>query len=248
MSRRLLTRGIPCAIVLAAAFYALVALVAGCRANPSPPSGLPIGGELATLEEAFAAPPPATLRALAAEVGLVDEAPAVGAVRRLRGVKTACQPRSRTGLPYLWPAGRPIVGQPWRCRLATTPMRPEPDFPMWLVISTQPPGRGLPAELTPVGMPGCWLQINPELIVPVVAAAPPQPAVDAAVPTAPVEPDPAAPRLERAVGRGSALLTWTPPAGSVGHRLWLQLLVAAPGSTPSGFMTSFAIELQVGNQ
>jgi hypothetical protein len=153
-----------------------------------------------------------------------------GNMRRLPA-KSSCTPRPSVPLPYiLTQLHPPRAGEEWRCRFVTSVMGPEPDVDLWIIISTEPPGPGLPVDLTPIGMNGCQLAVNPQMMVHVP----------------PGFPSDQAQMLSREPGRGRVLLRWTPPAGSAGFRLWFQVLVALP-VLPAGFLTSFGLEVTVGS-
>lgn len=146
--------------------------------------------------------------------------------------KTPCQ--SSIPLPYIIPSDvGPFVGREWACLFVTTVSSApaEPDWFAWIIVSTQPPAAGLPAELSPIGLPGCWLLIIPEQLVSV-------PPGFEALPGS---------MLTREPGRGRITLRWTPAAGMSGQRVWMQLLVHAPGRAPGNFLLSYAIEITVGS-
>lgn len=196
-------------------------LLTGCS---SPPKGLLEQARPVTIEEALQPPLWSRLRA-----AVVDAEPVHGNVRLLP-VKSACRPRDGAPLPYLIPQVQPPrVGQEWRCLLLTSAMAPEPDVDLWLIVATHPPGEGLPAELSPIGMPGCQLAINPEMLVHVPRGWPNEPSLP----------------LSRESGRGRVMLRWTPPAGSAGMAVWLQVLVSLP-TLPAGLVLSHGIEVIVG--
>lgn len=183
------------------------------------------------------APPRATdppaLHALdrALPVQLVGEdfgRPEVAVVRVVSG-RTAC--RSRTGSnPIIVPEGAPRVGAEWRCRFLTSYVgdreHERPPWDVWIVFSGR---QARPIDFSAFGMPGCWLLVEPENIV--------------AVPRTGIE----SPMLWRVPGTGETLLRWTPPAGSQGQVWRWQMIVAAPGETPSGFLASAAIEVVIGS-
>lgn len=218
--------------------FCLFGALLGCSAPPrseaaSDPMRLP--GPLAavpatTAAHAFA--PPLLPRLAAA---LLDE-PAQrlpGRVRRLHG-PTACE--GKDPLPYLLPDPRaPRVGVPWSCWLVSSVCPPEPDVPMFLLMSAREPGVDWPIDAGRWGMPGCWLHVQLDSLV-----------------TLPPVTDAAAPRngrglLQRTPGRGRVLLQWTPAPGMAGNRLWLQLVVAAPQRSPGGWLASYGLEIEVGS-
>lgn len=197
--------------------WALLACATACRA-PRAPSTL-------------TADPPALRaldRALPLQLGEDSARGEVAVVRAISG-RTAC--RSRTGSnPVVVPDGAPRVGAEWRCRFLTSYVgdrnHERPAWDVWLVFSGRPSN---PIDFSPFGMPGCWLLVEPENIV--------------AVPRTGIE----TPMLWRVPGTGETLLRWTPPAGSQGQTWRWQMIVAAPGETPSGFLASSAIEVVIGS-
>lgn len=203
-------------------------LIGGCAGGPGKghPPGPIAGAQPTTIEDALEPSLSSQLRAL-----LAIEPPLYGAVRELP-LSSACAPRRPTPLPFIVPqTGVPRVGRVWQCRFLTTAMAPFPDDEMWLVMSTSPPAAGLPTELSPVGMAGCQLAVNPQLLVHIPRHG---------------APGEGSMILTRERGQGSALLRWTPQPGSAGMRLWLQLMVATPAS-PAGYLLSGAYELTVGS-
>ena len=78
------------------------------------------------------------------------------------------------------------------------------------------------------GMPGCWALVNLDTIV--------------AIPASGSEG-----MLERAPRSGRILFRWTPGAGMAGQSMFMQLLVLAPGETPSGWVASNGLEILVGS-
>lgn len=203
------------------AIGALWGMLVGCRTT-TPPMG-PFDARPVSIEQALELP--LVPRLLTMAVGPDDVS---GNVRRMPA-SSACRPRGGDPLPWIQPqVFPPRAGQEWRCLFATSVLAPEPDVDLWIVLSTAPPATTLPVELSPIGMPGCLLQINPELLVHV----PPGFAGEGI--------------LTRTPGRGRATLRWTPPAGSAGLRLWLQCMVASPG-TPAGLVLSYAVELTIGS-
>lgn len=154
-------------------------------------------------------------------------APKVWGMARPMWGKTVCQ--SPVPLPYLWPERSPTVGEPYRVLLTTTActVPDEPDWPMWLACSFREPGPELPLDLTATGMPGCWLHIHPDILVPV-------PPVE--------EGDEQGGLVRRSHGRGRATFTITVPETHAGLKLWLQVVVL----TPTKFVTSHALEVTFG--
>lgn len=203
-----------------AALIVLWSMLVGCRTT-TPPMG-PFDARPVSIEQALELPLVPRLLTMAVGPDHVS-----GNVRSLPS-NSACRPRGGFPLPYIQPQlNAPRAGQEWRCLFSTSVMAPEPDVDLWIVLSTAPPASNLPVELSPIGMPGCLLQINPELLVHV----PPGFAGEG--------------MLTRTPGRGRATLRWTPPAGSAGLRVWLQTMCASPG-TPAGLVLSYAVEVTIG--
>lgn len=184
--------------------------------------------------------PPITAREVTAEQALspslwpavralvVDEIPNAGLVRQLYP-STACE--ASIPLPYIIPANRPPrVGEEWQCLFVTTvsPQPPEPNWFAWIITSTRAPDSALPIALDSIGLPGCKLLVNLDAIISV------PPGSESAL-------------LTRAPDRGRILLRWTPQPGMAGQKLWMQLMVHAPGRSPGGFLLSYAIEITVGS-
>ena len=202
----------------------VIGVFVGCSTTqPLPPGQL--AGRQVTIEQALQVPVLPRLVALA-----TDAAPVAGNQRHMP-LSSACHPRPPVPLPYILPPRYPPrAGVEWRCRFVTSAMGPEPDKHLWLIISTTKPGPGLPAELSPIGMPGCQLAVNPQMVVHVPPGFPSDPSLP----------------LSREPGLGRVLLRWTPPAGAGGFMVWLQVLVALPNS-PAGFLLSYPLELTVGS-
>ena len=156
------------------------------------------------------------------------EAPKVtGMVRSLHG-RTACAAWSP--LPFVVAEPRPRVGQPWRVAFLTSacPLPAEPDWPMWILASFQPPPDNYPLDLGRFGFKGCWLHLQPQFVIPSWPAA---------------EGDEFKGLIAREPERGRALLRWTPPPGTAGLRIWLQVIVAGP----KGLAASSAIVATIGS-
>lgn len=124
----------------------------------------------------------------------------------------------------------PVVGDDFRVVFWTsampTPLPPSPDA-VWIIVGHD--NAWVPRPITP--WPGCWQMVNPDAVIPVPVAVGWQGSVKR-------EPDSHA-RIE---------LRWSPSAGAVGSRVQLQLMVFAPGITPSGFDLSQGVDLTVGTR
>lgn len=163
----------------------------------------------------------------AQEMALLREPRVVGTTKLLTG-KTAHQ--SQYPLPYLWPARSPTAGEPWTIAFSTTActVPDEPDWPMWILASTRPPGDLLPLSLTQYGIRGGWLMIEPDLVVPVY-------------PTAEGDEQPGP--VFREPGRGRAYLRMPRAPLVAGSRMWFQLVVL----TPDGFSIGPGLQVTFGS-
>lgn len=203
---------------LSALLVSLVAwalLIRACTSWPPPPAPAVVAEEIL--------PPERTLAAW-----IAPEAPRVtGMVRPLHG-KTPCAGWSP--LPFVVADPRPRVGRPWRCSFLSSacPVPAEPDLPMWILASFREPPDTYPLDLGKYGFKGCWLHLQPDFVIPSWPA---------------VEGDEQDGLLVRSPERGRTVLTWTPPAGTAGMRMWLQLVVAGR----QGFAVSHAIRVTIGS-
>lgn len=196
-------------------------LYVACVANKT---ALPIDAPKMAMEDALKPPVFASLMG-------ADPTPVGGYVRELFG-RTPCE--SRIPLPYIVQQGiTPQVGREWRCLFVSTvcPVPPEPDWWMWVIVSYRPPGPELPLNMTARGLTDCWLQVNPDMLV--------------SVP--PGYEGPPGSMLTRTPDCGRVTLRWTPPPTMAGQRVWMQLMVQAPGFSPGGFLFSHGIEITVGS-
>lgn len=208
--------------------YLVVLLGVACAAPPPAPS-LP-APLVAARSVSLASLDAPSLLVLA---DALDVAPSVSSVARMLPQRSACNPRGGVN-PYVHlPATLPRSSEPlritWSTRCAfTLAQPPKPPGPpaaeCWLVWSTRRSDG--PIDFTPYGMPGCLLLVRPDnvLLVPTVR-----------------------PAGNCTVWREGGLVhfEWTRP--SLGAQWFAQLLVAAPGETPAGFLASPAIEVVVGN-
>lgn len=213
--------GIAIWVVLYILFQALV----GCT---TPPKG-PLPGPLASqLPGSLAAAQERDLgEALAGRFALrsLDIEPVQGLVRDLHG-RTACDPIGGVNpyvhLPLATPTAGELVSILFVTRHGGVP--PPPSEACWMVWSFTP--LATPVDFSSFGMPGCQLLVRPDNIdsVPVGSAS----------------------GVLRRDG-GMVWFEWLPPTWSTGTHLFLQLLVAAPGETSSGFLSSHAVEVIVGS-
>lgn len=144
----------------------------------------------------------------------------------IRYARTQCAVPSGFLLPFLSCRGvGPTVGQPWVLD-AWTKVDPATDTSAaWLVVGWQD---FVPVDYSSWGMPGCWLLVEPKLVVYVPVG------ID----------DGLVRRTQQSPGRIE--LNWTPPASAAGQTLWFQLLVAAPVANQFGLVTGPALRVQVG--
>lgn len=91
--------------------------------------------------------------------------------------------------------------------------------------------RELPLALDSIGMPDCWLQANPDLVL------------------GPTEPVIADNRVQFAVVRTSSqlVLWWTPPRELVGLTLYAQCICEEPGVNTAGLLVSPLVTFTIGN-
>jgi len=154
----------------------------------------------------------------------LDLAPPQPRVLRLLHGPDSCRPKNGVN-PYVHlPPGRPRAGEPLAIDFVTRcgNLPPPPSAECWLIWSTRPIDR--PIDFSPYGMSGCWLLVQPDnvLLVP-----PPRPGAMVC--------------REGGVVR----FRWASPV--LGTRLWMQLLVSAPGENVAGFLSSPAVEVWVGS-
>lgn len=152
---------------------------------------------------------------------LSTDTPSVTARTRIIYGRTAC--RGHNGVNPLVIPGLPgpIVGREWQCLFVTSacPLPKEPDWPAWILTSARP--MPTPVDFTPYRMPGCWILVNPDQIVPV-------PPVTGGM-------------FYRDGGRTT--LRWAPSAANLGASHFFQFVTLSPG----GFLASPGLEVQVGN-
>ena len=140
---------------------------------------------------------------------------------------TACQAKSGIN-PYLWVPRNavPRVGDTVEVVFTTRACEPYPAEDAFVVFGFTKLDHEI--DFTPFGMPGCQLLIQPDSLVFVPSSG-------------------LTGIISRSKGSGRITFSWVPPAGSAGLRLFMQLLVAAPGETTSGFLSSHAVEVRVGS-
>jgi hypothetical protein len=210
---------------LAIWFVLAFCVMHGCQGSKLPE---PIKAAAETsIEDAMA--PLVAPRVMAARTRVVDELPWLeiptgpgpggsinGHVREIHG-RTACQ--SSIPLPCIVSQDAPPrVGDDWACTFATSSCEPFPDWDCWLLVSHQP---GESIDFTPYGMPGCWLHVSLDQVIPVPVGYG------------------GSPMLTRQGGQ--ITMHYTPPAIMAGRMFCMQLLV----KSPTGFVSSNGIEVLV---
>ena len=86
-----------------------------------------------------------------------------------------------------------------------------------------------PIDYSSQGMPGCHM----DLPVDWVGVLPASGAV--------VQP------FTRGAGDAAATMTWTPPPGSAGQHVYIQVVVGAPGENLGGLLSTIVAELWIGS-
>lgn len=125
---------------------------------------------------------------------------------------------------YVWPEWKePRAGEPLRIQWVTRAARPLPDELVSLLISTRK--RTAPLDCSPWGHFGCWLVVEPDIII------------------APTEQG----LLSRAPGDGRIQLAWTPEPAWAGTTFYVQMVVAT-NETRSGLAVSPGLEVLIGSQ
>jgi hypothetical protein len=150
-----------------------------------------------------------------------------GSIRVLHGT-TSCQATGgvNPSVKPVWrePRANAPIDVTWSTRSCPTP--PAPDEAAWLLVSLRP--LEVPLNLSMWNAPGCSLLVNPDYLM-----------MPSTSPNS---------LLQRHVGTGMFTMHWIPDPGFVGHRVWAQLLVYAPGQTPGNYLLSPAIEVLIGSQ
>jgi hypothetical protein len=222
------------------ALTGLLLLVAGACwfVGPPPPAEKPLwvlpaalAGSKATLPDLLRD------RALATAVGIDEPAPVPGAI-------VVTTPPTRCFVPNPWPPQRQWL-TPWqglppfpfannfaRCVVGkefllywfthndtAVPGRASPSNAVLLVSLRS---RELPEALEPIGMPGCWLQVHPDLAL----------APDGVL-------------LRRDYSR--LILRWTPPPELLGLSIRVQCVVEEPGVNQAGLLISPLVTFTIGN-
>lgn len=138
---------------------------------------------------------------------------------------SSCAPASGVN-PFLWPQRTtPRAGELVRVDVTTRAAPPWPADLVWLVVGFSP---AAPVDLAGEGMPGCWLLVRPDYVVPVPAD---------------IE---ARGIVNRVAGDGLVQVAWTPPASMAGRSIWLQAFVAAPGENRAGVLSTHGLKLTIG--
>lgn len=151
------------------------------------------------------------------------DAPAVRGVMRMIPTPTQCRMQGGV-LPYVYPDWvEPRAGQPLRIQWVTRALDPEPDEPAVLMVSDRPRADG-PLSTEPWGHYGCWLAVNPDVVL--------SPA-DTGM-------------LVRRDGAGTITLNWTPDAWLTGKTFYVQLLIGTL-DTESRLAVSPGFEVTIGS-
>lgn len=194
------------AILMLLVPLALMLVVAGCAAPPPAP---PFAAQVA--EDTAPAPP-------------VLDRQRFGAAGRYRVIhgRTACAGGAR---PVVIPdrSSPPAVGVPMRVAWTTAGVIDPQPAEAWLLVSL---GDVTPVRLVDVGLPGCWLHVDPGPRNLWAFAAG------------------AVPWLE--ADGGYVRMLWTPPASFAGLEVNMQLVARAPGVNPAGWMLSPGLEVWIG--
>lgn len=131
--------------------------------------------------------------------------------------------------PLIWvPKGRAVPGAEVKVVVTEgTRYHGTPRQPIWVIGSHETLPE--PIDLTPHGMPGCWLELP---LTNVVLLSPGNKTVGMCR------------RIDGAVDRVE--FTWTPTPAQVGVRVFVQGIVGAPGANTAGLLLTDAVELVVG--
>ena len=207
----------------------LLLLLCACALPPEPPKPLGTVTMAEALAGHYAAPQPPVDGKLAPRAAVL--AASAVSTYALRYPPTLCDAQNDQMLPFLSCRGvGPTVGSPWvldawtRVARDTGPQVGD-TAPAWLVVGWD---EYTPGDYTSWGMPGCWLLVEPKLVVYLPVG------ID----------DGLVSRSASSPGRME--LRWTPPGTAAGNVLWFQLLVAAPTANPFGLVGGPALRVTVG--
>jgi len=140
--------------------------------------------------------------------------------------KTVCQSIGGVN-PMVWtPLTEPRVGQQVVAEWTTRACQPFPADMAWMIVSYRPQSN--PVDFLWFGMPGCWLMVNLDQIIPISTGT--------------------NSLFSRGVDSGEIYLDFIPPTDMAGRSMWLQLLVAAPGENTVGFLASAALQIDFGSR
>lgn len=158
---------------------------------------------------------------------LLDSSPMLLApgVRSFPG-PTSCYPANGINPFMVSYQPGPAVGQEYTivCWTRALPIADDTSM-VWMIVGHEP---FTPVDFTSFGMPGCWLLVKPDDFIHMPVGA-------TGVVTRP------------ASTPGRMTLRWTPTIDTYGQKLWLQLLVEAPGENDAGLLASWAYELFIGD-
>lgn len=141
--------------------------------------------------------------------------------------QTSCVPASGINAFLATSQPGPVFGQEFTVVFWTSAMPIQHDDRMcWIVVGFEPQE---PQSLAALGMPGCWMLVKPDAIF-----ALPSGISDGVLTRNPTSP-------------GRMTFRWTFQEADYGKRIWMQLLVHAPGENAYGFLVSQAIEFTVGH-
>lgn len=204
--------------------YLLLAVLAGCVAQPKPPS--PLDG-IAPVSIEKALTPPQKL-VLMSHLGMGPQPPEPGSYRIVWPPKL-CQTLTGVRVPLIACRGEsPTVGVPWSLDVWTTSDPALSDAnTIWLVISWR---SMVPVDFTSWGAEGCFLLAPMDAVVEV------QPGIQ----------HPLISREAAGQRPGRMTLTWTPQADAAGQLILFQPIVLSPGSNSLGLLTGPALEIVVG--
>ena len=152
--------------------------------------------------------------------------PIEGVCGVMRMIPTPSQCRMAGGvLPYVWPTWtEPRAGKPLHIQWVARACRPIPGEEQAVLMVSDRPREDGPLDVSPWGHFGCWLAVNPDVVlVPGVTGI-----------------------LVRQPDTGVIDLWWTPDPALVGKSFYVQLLIATY-ETESRLAVSPALEVTIGS-